>query len=310
MSLRASVVIPIYNGLNFLGQAINCLLAQSYENIEIVVIDDCSKENTLEFLKNNYSSLLNSKILYHRNDSNKERCFSRNYGVQLSTGNIVIFLDHDDLFKPAYVQEVMVEYVKNPELEFLYSIPSEFIDNHGEIISNITSEIIGEITDIKAFATNARMITSGMSFRKKSFQKIGGFCLDITQREDWEISCRAVLKAKLCAKIVNNNLVQIRRVKSDQSEKPFLNPADPYPINTLKVISIVENSIRDEDDINNGYLKYIYAEAINVTIQFRNYKQALQLIIAKFQKDGDLIYMAYSLIKLSLKFLLVKLNFI
>ena len=91
-----TAIIPVYNGEDFIKQAIETVLFQTYKNVEIVIVNDHSTDRTEEVIFENFSELLGKKIIYHKNERNMERAYSRNKGVELSTGEFIFFLDADD----------------------------------------------------------------------------------------------------------------------------------------------------------------------------------------------------------------------
>lgn len=98
---KISIVIPIYNAENYLAQCIDSVLAQHYENIEILCIDDgstdCSSEIVNTFIKND------SRIIYiKKNHTNAGE--TRNWGIDNCTGEYVMFLDSDDYIEPGIIQ--------------------------------------------------------------------------------------------------------------------------------------------------------------------------------------------------------------
>ena len=115
---KISVIISTYNRKLYLEKAIDSVLKQTYENIEIIIIDDCSKDGT-EDIMNKYKN--NKKIKYHRNSVNRGCGTSRKYGVEnYATGNYIIFLDDDDLFiNYDYFKEAIELFNKNNDLSMV-----------------------------------------------------------------------------------------------------------------------------------------------------------------------------------------------
>lgn len=105
MNPLLSIIIPCYNSADTLKIRLKEFEHQCNENIEIIVIDDCSKDDSFkqlqEFAKN--SSL---NLLIYRNEINKGPGESRNYGITLSTGLYLTFLDSDDAFAENFISEV------------------------------------------------------------------------------------------------------------------------------------------------------------------------------------------------------------
>jgi len=91
---KVSVIIPVFNGERYIGNAIRSVFKQSYSDFEIVVVDDGSTDQTAEIVQ-----ALGEKVVYRR-QSNAGPIVARNLGVASSSGKFVAFLDHDDLWHP------------------------------------------------------------------------------------------------------------------------------------------------------------------------------------------------------------------
>ncbi len=114
---KISVVITTYNRAEYLKMAINSVLQQTYKNVEIIVIDDCSKDNTEETIK----SIKTDKIKYFRNEVNRGCGINRKAGVEKhSTGEYIIFLDDDDKFiNKTYFKKAIKLFEKYEDLSMV-----------------------------------------------------------------------------------------------------------------------------------------------------------------------------------------------
>jgi glycosyltransferase involved in cell wall biosynthesis len=107
-----SIIVPTYNRAALIGYTIQSLLDQSYDNFEIIIVDDGSTDNTEEIIKNHYQS----KVKYYK-IKNSERAYARNYGVSRSTGDYINFFDSDDIALPNHLAEASTAIeVLNPEV--------------------------------------------------------------------------------------------------------------------------------------------------------------------------------------------------
>ena len=89
-----SVIIPTYNRAKYLPKAINSVLTQSFSDLELIIIDDASIDDTSKLVKR----FIDPRIIYIKNKSNQERSISRNIGVDNSKGKYICFLDGDDWY--------------------------------------------------------------------------------------------------------------------------------------------------------------------------------------------------------------------
>jgi glycosyltransferase involved in cell wall biosynthesis len=115
--LTASVVIPAYNGARFLGEAIQSVLGQTYPNIELIVVDDVSTDNTAGIVR----QFDDSRIKYILHDKNKGAIAARYTGSRASKGDFIAFLDQDDLFHPAKIETHANFFSKHPEIGLTYN---------------------------------------------------------------------------------------------------------------------------------------------------------------------------------------------
>ena len=93
-NIKFSIIIPLFNKEFYIRNTINSVLAQSYNNFELIIVDDCSTDNSYNIVKN----FDDVRIRLFRNDQNRGVGFTRNKGIELSTGDYIIFLDADDEF--------------------------------------------------------------------------------------------------------------------------------------------------------------------------------------------------------------------
>lgn len=111
-----SVVIPVYNDEKYLPICINSVLNQTYNDLEIICVDDDSKDSSFEILK--YFEKKDSRIKIFKNDSNKGLGFNRNRGLDIAKGKYVYFLDSDDWLSPDTF-EILIEKVEKDDLDFI-----------------------------------------------------------------------------------------------------------------------------------------------------------------------------------------------
>lgn len=106
-NIKFSVIMPAYNAEEFIEDAINSVLNQTYTNYELLVIDDCSTDNTYEIVKK-YSNI---KLL--QTPVNSRQGAARNIGLNNCSGDYVLFLDADDAFYDNFVFEKLSSLIEN-----------------------------------------------------------------------------------------------------------------------------------------------------------------------------------------------------
>ena len=101
-SSKVSVIIPNFNYADFVGEAIQSVLKQTYQNTEIIVVNNGSTDNSLEILRS-----FGDKILIV-DQANLGQSGARNAGLAKSTGELIAFLDADDLWEPKKLEKQMI----------------------------------------------------------------------------------------------------------------------------------------------------------------------------------------------------------
>jgi glycosyltransferase involved in cell wall biosynthesis len=115
MNPLISIIIPTYNRLDYLEEAVKSVVNQVYKNIEILVIDDGSKNNYAEIICNKYE-----KCIYHHKD-NGGLSSARNYGILNSKGEFIAFLDDDDSWNPEKLTKQLKIFSANPKIDLVHS---------------------------------------------------------------------------------------------------------------------------------------------------------------------------------------------
>jgi len=124
-----SVIIPTYRGADFLGQAIQSVLAQTYQDLELLVIDDASPDNTAQIVQ----AFNDPRIRYIRHAQNRGAVAARQTGVAASSGSIIAFLDQDDLFHPEKLQVHQAFLSSHPAIGATYNARLEIRDHSKKI---------------------------------------------------------------------------------------------------------------------------------------------------------------------------------
>lgn len=117
MNDLVSIIMPSYNTVNYIGETIESVLAQTYENWELIIVDDCSTDNTDEEVT---SYLDDKRIRYIKNDKNSGAAISRNRALREAKGRWIAFLDSDDLWEATKLDE-QIQFMKKNDYHFSYT---------------------------------------------------------------------------------------------------------------------------------------------------------------------------------------------
>src|SRR5690554_1994132 len=111
-----SIVIPTYNRAHLICKTIDSVLAQTFQNFEIIVVDDGSTDNTDEVIKEKYGN--HPQLSYYKKE-NAERAAARNYGTQKAKGKYVLWFDSDDIMYSNHLKKANEYIIKNNSPEVL-----------------------------------------------------------------------------------------------------------------------------------------------------------------------------------------------
>ena len=111
-----SIIMPAYNCEHFIADSIRSVLAQTYTNWELLVVDDCSTDNTAEVV----ASFTDPRIHYQRNTHNMGAALTRNKALQYAKGHYIAFLDSDDLWAP-HKLEHQIKFMEQNGYAFTYT---------------------------------------------------------------------------------------------------------------------------------------------------------------------------------------------
>ena len=117
MNELVSVIMPSYNTASYISDSIKSVLAQTYSNWELIIVDDCSTDNTdaivAEFLSD-------KRIRYYKNPYNSGAAQSRNRALREAKGRYIAFLDSDDLWLPEKLEK-QIRFMQKNGFYFTYS---------------------------------------------------------------------------------------------------------------------------------------------------------------------------------------------
>jgi glycosyltransferase involved in cell wall biosynthesis len=169
-----SAIIPCYNGGEYISEAVDSIASQTFKNIEIIVVDDGSDENsTLEIL----NELDTSKTtIYHK--ENGGPASARNYGIEKSSGKYILTLDSDDTFAPDFVEKGLTKLDAQPKTGMVTSYVKRF---KGQNTSYSQLKGGGVANFLVKNSANASLL-----FRYQCWADAGGYDENIPGFEDWE----------------------------------------------------------------------------------------------------------------------------
>lgn len=169
-----SIIIPVFNRVDYLGQALTNVQQQTHPSVEIVVVDDGSTEDVA-------ATVANFPAVQYVSQTNQGPSAARNHGISLSHGEYLAFLDSDDLWRPEKIERQVGHLLAHLEIDIVYTRAENFVEPGHERPPHLKAADIG--TSIPCIMT--------MLLRRSFFDSVGGFARELTHGEDTDWIMRA-----------------------------------------------------------------------------------------------------------------------
>jgi len=182
-----SVIIPTYNRAGTILRSVNSVLNQTYKDLELLIIDDGSTDNTKELIE----QIEDDRIRYIYLGANSGASNARNAGVFYASGEWIAFQDSDDAWKPEKLEKQMQLALEHPEYAMIYS---SFMDHEAdESIIYFPSKPYSGVMEGNMYSSLLLCNVIGaptMMIKREAFLQSGGFDTNYKSLEDWEFVIR------------------------------------------------------------------------------------------------------------------------
>ena len=206
MTSLISIIIPTYNRAHLIGETLDSIIAQTYNNWECIIVDDGSTDNTAEFMSKYIDK--DNRFQYHKRPKERIKGANscRNFGFELAKGEYINWIDSDDLYKP----QALKIFSEN------FSLGIDVVISKLEIIDFKTNIKINETTILSDnliedyYVKNIVFYVCGPLWRKTFLLKqIELFDEEISNLDDWDFNLR-MLYQKPNINYLNVSLIQYR----------------------------------------------------------------------------------------------------
>lgn len=298
-----SIIIPTYNRAAFIEKTLRSVFSQTYDHFEIIIVDDCSTDNTEEVLR---PFLASGKVRVIKHDQNYERAHSRNRGMEAARGDFVTFLDSDDLMYPENLADAAGYAQSHPDIKCFHNM-YEFINEAGVVVYRPSLPSLRD--QIKAIVRGNFMACIGDFIHRDIYTQYRfDTAPELIRSEDWDFWLRVLAKHRVGRiERVNNGVVQhggrslaagpdvasMERLRAGLERMAAKIAADPelaevyrphlkrLEANTLTYLAIMANGgLKHQTAL--GYLRRAVAKDFGV-IRTKSFIRSLQ--IALFRMD-------------------------
>jgi glycosyltransferase involved in cell wall biosynthesis len=213
MSLKISVVIPVYNASKTIVSTINSVLNQSYKVFEIILINDGSTDDSLKIIKKNFFQHIEDKFIVLVDKVNEGPSKARNIGVGLAASEWIAFLDSDDHWHESKLEKQVVLIEKNENVK---------ICGTSSNISSFPRKDLFFFVTYKDLLYKNYFCTSSVLIKKEVFKESGGFDVSQKYSEDYGLWLE-ILHLKNDGIILNEKLLEYNTNEGERlSSQSFL----------------------------------------------------------------------------------------
>lgn len=191
-----TIIVPTYNRRRWIRECLDAIASQTYSNVETLVIDDCSTDGTAEWLR---SDPRYAFACVHAQPKNAGASEARNTGVRMSQGDLVTFIDSDDVLEPKHLETAVEAFRRYPNLG-LFCCDARMIGPDGEVLQGgrtwheLNSEIkhypvrsgLRSLEEVFLFSNSF----PGFTLRREVFDKIGYLNQAIFPLDDYDLALR------------------------------------------------------------------------------------------------------------------------
>jgi glycosyltransferase involved in cell wall biosynthesis len=264
--MKFSIIIPTYKRLDYLEEAIKSIVAQTYQEYEIVVVNDYpGDKSAIDQLCSGYDRIR----VIHQAVSRGGNA-ARNAGIDHSDGELIAFLDDDDIWKPEKLELHYEAHLKHPEAGLIYS-NCIYWWNHPKMADAPIKQVLPEnILDKMRVGQACPCSTSLVSLRRDSILKCGSFDESLTSFQDWDLWFRIAHHYPFY--LIEKPLIYFRQhlgLRTSQNEQKRLEGFSQIKRKWGKEINIKEFTLLVTRNI-------LYQNAYNLALAGKNFQAVIQ----------------------------------
>ena len=215
-----SVVLPAYNGLPLIKQAVESVLNQNFSDFEFIITDDKSTDGTYEYLE----SIRDHRIRLVQNEVNLGLFPNLNRGIKMANNELIHLWLQDDIMLPDCLLQTIKFHNRYPEMAFAFS-KYLLIDSNGIVIGvnpinpNDLINVEGHAISSLLYGSISGNITN-VSLKKSDVERVGYFNESMKYSGDFDMWCK--LSDTKPVGLIQQHLIKLRRHKNQLSQKPYM----------------------------------------------------------------------------------------
>ncbi len=238
---KVSVILPSFNYAQYLHLAIQGVLSQEYSDFELIIVDDCSDDESRKVAEE--YRRLDDRVMTIFHAKNRGLACTRNTGLKASSGNFIALCDADDIWLPNKLG-IQLEYFRNNDQVGIVHSEASIIDSSGSLTGQQFSSLFhlkDQVTSGNLFNELCRrnfLCVPSVVLRREALEYAGGFDEGLRSLEDWV--CWTKISRKYLFQYVEEPLVQYRMHGASLSHN-----SSGMAVNRIKAICVLLEAISD-----------------------------------------------------------------
>ena len=287
---KVSIIVPTYNRKNLIGCAIDSVLGQTFEDFELLIVDDGSTDNTGDFIKENYTD---NRIHYFYQE-NQGQTYARNKALGHSSGEYICFLDSDDYWPENKLEISLKVFEDNPNIDVVYG--DEMVINHeGEELGrekikrysgNITKHLLVE----NFIGMSASMV------KADKIKEIGGMDEKVRVADDFSLWLRL---SRISQFYYLDEVLGYYRLTEGQISVDKIARLDSNLRTVLNFLNNYPDCISKKDKYK--ALCEFYSKRVRILGELKRYGQGLREFVLAFRSAPDSLLPWRALYRLFIK---------
>jgi len=210
-----SIVLPVYNGERFLRESIESVLNQTYKNWELIIVDDCSTDNTSSIAKEYENK--DARVHYYKNEKNLRLPGNLNKGFSLTHGDYLTWTSDDNRYKSNALEKMIQALKSNTNAQLVYA-SYQIIDESGNTIGQMTATPKG-----KQHILGENVVGACFLYTREAMNKTGEYDTDLFLVEDFDYWQRMLTKVEstYIAEVLYEYRWHSQTLTSTKNEKKF-----------------------------------------------------------------------------------------
>jgi glycosyltransferase involved in cell wall biosynthesis len=241
--VEVSIILPVFNRAHLVAEAVKSVLLQSFENFELIIIDDGSTDATVEII----NTFDDPRIILLR-QQNRGRSVARNQGLAIAQGRYIAFLDSDDVYREGKLGLQVAYMDKHREFDMIYT-SAHCIDSNGDLLDEqpYLAHAEGNIYKHIAFFQPLTITLPTVMLRREVLDELGGFDVAMERFEDTDLWRRIAKRYRVGAINVPTCLLRTH-------ENNALSAQDPEKIRAAVDYYVVK-VFREDMDADAAFLR-------------------------------------------------------